>query len=187
MAKVLSFPVRAGGRQGRTLESKTSLTELRIEKLKVTGVTYYTNDGAQPGLSVRVSAGGVKAFVFTKHQHGRLTRITLGRVGALRLDAARRAAQELHGDISRGVDVAERKRNARQRDVASETMQDAFERFMSAKARRPTTMRDYQSLWLLHTPAALKHKTVRNPEIVRMVVAKVLTQRHFLLVRPLFH
>jgi integrase len=141
--------------------SGQALTALRVDKLKATGATYYINDAAQPGLSVRVSAGGVKAFVFTKYKHARLTRITLGRVGAMRLDAARRAAQALHGELALGVDVgAERKRA---RDAAKvETMQEAFDRFLETKARRASTMTDYQYLWRLHVPAGLKRKPVKD-------------------------
>ena len=88
-----------GARQGSAgkQSSKIALTELRIEQLPTTGATYYINDAIVPGLSLRVSAGGVKAFVFTKFKYGKLTRITLGRAGALRLDAARKATQALHG------------------------------------------------------------------------------------------
>ena len=138
-----------------------ALTELRIEKLPATGATYYVNDAACPGLSVRVSAGGIKAFVFTKFKHGRLTRITLGRAGALRLDAARRAAQALHGELALGVDVGATRRAAKAQ-TKTETMQEAFERFMALKARRPKTVTDYQYLWRLCVPAELKRKAVKD-------------------------
>jgi integrase len=141
-------------------KSKFALTELRIERLRATGKTFHINDSAQPGLSVRVSAAGAKAFVFTKFKHGKFTQITLGRAGALRLDDARKAAQKLHGEIAQGIDIAAKHKAAKTAPTAGATMQEAFERFMSAKARRPSTIRDYQSLWLLHTPAPLKRKPV---------------------------
>ena len=171
MAEVLTFK-RIGREQvltgpdkpnpgSRSEAYRTSLTALRIEKLPVTGRTVYCNDAAQPGLSVRTSAGGVKSYVFTKHKHGKLTRITLGRVGAMRLDAARKAAQALHGDLAMGVDVGARLR-ARKDVPAAETMQQAFERFMELKARRASTAEDYQRLWRLHLPAGLKRKAVKD-------------------------
>jgi integrase len=173
MAKLLKFPnerseVTRGPMQepNRVRErqlppkGKAALTELRVEKLKPTGKTLHVNDAAQPGLSVRVSAAGAKAFVFTKFKHGKFTQITLGRVGALRLDDARKAAQKLHGEIAQGIDIAAKHKAAKIVPAAGVTMQEAFERFMSAKARRPSTIRDYQSLWLLHTPAPLKRKPV---------------------------
>jgi integrase len=167
MANLLKFPserrrgTEPSARAPVTPRVKAALTELRVERLKATGRTHHINDAAQPGLSVRVSAAGAKAFVFTKFKHGKFTQITLGRVGALRLDDARRAAQKLHGEIAQGIDITARARGQRARQRATEqTMQDAFERFMSAKTRRPSTIRDYQSLWLLHTPAPLKRKPV---------------------------
>jgi hypothetical protein len=153
--------IKSGGVTAGSLQAKTALTELRIEKLPATGATYYVNDAAQPGLSVRVSAGGVKAFIFTKFKQGRLTRITLGRAGALRLDAARRAAQALHGELALGVDVGAARRAAASQAKA-ETMQEAFERFMALKARRPNTSMDYERLWRLHVPAGLKGKPAKD-------------------------
>jgi integrase len=162
MAKLLQLPaLPAETEKPANPKGKSALTELRIEKLPVTGATYYVQDAAQPGLSARVSAGGVKAFIFTKHQHGRLTRITLGRVGAMRLDAARRAAQKLHGELAMGVDVGAAQK-AKRDAPDEETMQQAFERFLTLKTRRASTTGDYQSIWRLHIPANLKRKAVKD-------------------------
>ena len=152
-------------------DKPVALTELRIEKLRATGKTHFVNDAAQPGLSVRVSAGGVKAFVFTKFRYGKFTSITLGRVGALRLDDARKAAQKLHGELAQGIDLRAQRQRARQR-ATEQTMQEAFERFMSAKVRRPSTIRDYEFLWQRYAPAALKRKPVRDVTAVDIDAAK---------------
>ena len=73
MAEVLKFPANkhpwttpgsspgAEGEAARvTRESNRGrgLTQLRIDKLTRTGATYCVHDAAQPGLSLRVSAGG---------------------------------------------------------------------------------------------------------------------------------
>jgi integrase len=142
-------------------KNRVALTELRIEKLAPAGTTYYVNDATQPGLSMRVSAGGVKAYVFTKFKNGRLTRITLGRARAMRLDAARKAASALHGELALGVDVGAARKAARTAREA-ETMQAAFERFMASKTRRGKTVADYEGLWRLHVPAGLKRKPVKE-------------------------
>jgi hypothetical protein len=60
MANVVAFPLTAKVTAAR--ERSGPLTELRIEKFKWTGATYYVGDERQPGLSVRVSAGGAKSF-----------------------------------------------------------------------------------------------------------------------------
>jgi integrase len=164
---------------GTSPKGKTALTELRIERLPVTGKTYAVQDAAQPGLSVRVSAGGVRAFLFTVFRNKKFTQITLGRVGALRLDDARKAAQKLHGEIAQGVDLLERKRAKAASASASETLQQAFERFMSAKMRRPSTVTDYEFLWSTHTPAALKRKAVRDLTAADIDAAKrAIGKRH---------
>ena len=118
-----------------------------------------------------MSAGGVKAFVFTKFKGGRLTRITLGRAGALRLDAARRATQALHGELALGVDVGAGRRQARNAQKA-ETMQEAFARLMASKTRRPSTLADYQYLWRLCVPAELKRKPVKDVSAVDVETIK---------------
>jgi integrase len=160
--------------QGKS--SKTALTELRIERLPVTGKTYAVQDAAQPGLSLRVTASGAKSFLFTVFRNKKFTQITLGRAGALRLDDARKAAQRLHGDIALGVDVgAERKaKAARQaKDAAEvETMQQAFDRFLANKTRRPSTVTDYQFIWRLHIPAGLKRKPVPDVTATDIEAAK---------------
>jgi integrase len=172
MADVLTFPKPDSAisksiqrdrskSEGLTPKSKVALTELRIEKLPTTGQVYYVSDGALPGLSVRVSARGIKAFVFTKHRGATLTRITIGRAGAVRLDAARKAAQALHGELALGIDVRAARKAARAAPKL-ETMQEAFERFLASKARRSRTVADYEGVWRLHAPAGLKRKPVRD-------------------------
>jgi integrase len=159
MATVVTFPLRA--KVTASVRGSGALTELRIEKLKAVGATYYINDGKQPGLSVRVSAGGIKAFVFTKFKAGRLTRITLGRAGAMRLDDARRAVQRLNGDIALGIDVGAERRAA-QAAQKPDTMEEAFKRFMTLKDRRASTEKDYRHLWARHVPPSLKRKPVKD-------------------------
>jgi integrase len=70
------------------------LTDLTIPKLAVPekGAKVYTDDGL-PGFGVRVTSTGVRAFVWT---HGRSrTRVTLGRVGIIKLADARQKCREL--------------------------------------------------------------------------------------------
>jgi integrase len=139
-------------------ENKLPLTELKVEELEAKEKTFYVNDARMPALSVRVTPNGVKSYVYTKFKHGRLIRITLGRVGALRFNAARVAAQKLHSDLALGVDIAaERKTKAK-----GETMQQAFERFMKLKDRRPSSIDSYETSWRLHVSAGVKNKPVTD-------------------------
>jgi len=69
------------------------ITDLSIKALKapVSGAIIHYDDNV-PGFGVRVSEGGTKSFILT---HGRLRkRETIGRVGVVPLQDARRAAKE---------------------------------------------------------------------------------------------
>jgi hypothetical protein len=56
-----------------------------------------------------------KSFVVQRDVNGRTVRVTIGRLGAWTLSQARRQAEVLIGDMSRGIDPNERKREERAR------------------------------------------------------------------------
>jgi hypothetical protein len=66
----------------------------------------------------------------------------------------RRAAQALHGELAMGVDVGAKRKAAGASRAAGETMQQAFERFLTLKSRWPSTVTDYEFLWRLHMTTA---------------------------------
>lgn len=68
---------------------KTKLTLSILNSLKATGSTYEVHDTTVTGLFVRVTASGHKAYVVT---WARAKKRTLGRVGVLTLDQARKEA-----------------------------------------------------------------------------------------------
>ena len=116
-----------------------------------------------PGLSVRVTKGGVESYVFTKKINGRLLRVTLGKAAGMTLDAARKAASGYHGDIAKGVDIsAARKATKAAAATKATTLADAYERFLTLKDRRPSTDKDYKMLWRLHVPTSLKTKPLAD-------------------------
>ncbi|MCP4304971.1 MAG: tyrosine-type recombinase/integrase [bacterium] len=151
MSNVVRLPVR---RQVR----RVPLTEQRVADLKPASATTYWNDQRMACLSVRVTPAGAKSYVFTRKVRGRLVRITLGKAGGMTLSAARKAVEALNGDLARGVDIAA----ARRSREAADTLDDAFERFMATKDRRPRTQDDYAMLWRLHVPSSLKRKSVAD-------------------------
>jgi hypothetical protein len=57
---------------------------------------------------------GSKTFVLEKKIHGRARRFTLGPYGALTVEAARKMAQEKIGEVAKGDDPAEARRQRRQ-------------------------------------------------------------------------
>ncbi|HHF0608841.1 TPA: tyrosine-type recombinase/integrase [Pseudomonas aeruginosa] len=68
---------------------KAKLTLTLLNTLETTGATYEVHDTTVMGLFVRVTATGHKAYVVT---WGRAKKCTLGRVGVLTLDQARKEA-----------------------------------------------------------------------------------------------
>ena len=63
---------------------------------------HFIRDSEQPGFALRVTKG-TKSFVLEKRVHGRMRRMTLGRVGRLSLEEARHQALKMAEDISRGA------------------------------------------------------------------------------------
>jgi hypothetical protein len=150
-------------KSARAPTKKIGLTEQRVTNLKAAASTIYVNDARMPGLSVRITKLGVKSYVFTKKASGKFLRITLGKTAAMTLTAARTAASAHHGDIARGVDVAAVRRTAKATArLKALTLIDAYERFLTLKERRASTVKDYKMLWRLHVPDALKRKPLAD-------------------------
>src|SRR5450755_2246119 len=81
-------------------------------------------DPETPGLELRVSATGIKSFSLVKKQrNGRVVRVTLGKYPTWSVEAARREARRLAGEIAAGVDIAGRQ----QADRAMLTLGELFD------------------------------------------------------------
>jgi integrase len=160
-SNVIVFPANVS--PVRAPSKKISLTEQRVQDLKAAGATIYVHDARVPGLSVRVTKAGVKSYVFTKKVHGKFLRVTLGKTAAITLNAARKAVTAHHGDIAKGIDIHAARKAAKAAAVArATTLADAYESFMAAKDRRPSTEKDYKMLWRLHIPSSLKGKPIAD-------------------------
>jgi len=123
------------------------LTKAQITSLKAGNQDQVIWDSSLPGFGVRVKPSGVKAFVLQyRNQHGRSKRLTLGRVGQITLDQARKEAIRLKGSVSLGSDPA----NERQKSLSGDTIRDLADRYMEdhCKGRcKDSTMLAHQ--WLL--------------------------------------
>lgn len=93
---------------------KMKFTAAAIERLKppATGQTDYF-DAAYPALAMRVTANGVRSWVYFGRVHGKIKRATLGRFPDLSLAKARQKAGETADAMRQGVDPAAAKRAAR--------------------------------------------------------------------------
>jgi integrase len=159
-ATLFDFPTR---KLRRASSKKVALTEQRVADLRATGTTRYVNDARMPGLSVRITRSGVKSYVFTKKVNGKFLRVTLGKTAGMTLTAARTATSAHNGDIAKGVDVAAVRRSAKAAArLKAMTLADGYERFLTLKDRRPSTVKDYRMLWRLHVPDRLKRKPLAD-------------------------
>lgn len=93
---------------------KIKFTAVVIERLKSPAagqIDYF--DTAYPALALRVTANGVRSWVYFGRVHGKIKRATLGRFPDLSLAKARQKAGETADAMRRGVDPAAAKRAAR--------------------------------------------------------------------------
>lgn len=102
-----------------------SLTSAAVERIKPakSGQTDYFDRGF-PGLCLRVSHGGARAWSYVFRAHGKVRRVTLGRWPAMSLSEARDAWREGRKAVDRGENPA-RQKNA-----------DAFEMVMAEWLKR---------------------------------------------------
>jgi integrase len=93
--------------------AKRALTAASVERIKPPAKGQQDIfDRGYPGLALRVSYGGSKAFVFLYRTGGRLRRMTLGTYPAITLADARDAWREARKDVQAGRDPAKGKDGA---------------------------------------------------------------------------
>lgn len=66
----------------------------------------FLRDSKVPGLALRITVNGARAFVWDRRVRGRQRRVTLGRPPAMSLGLARRRAGQLAGRVAAGEDPA---------------------------------------------------------------------------------
>jgi integrase len=135
-----------------TLPRKTAerikLTTTRVDALKPRATIYYVYDTEQPGLTVRVMPTAVKTYVYYRKTAGRPERVSLGKVGALGLDAARKAAAQLEGHRAAGRNPAQERRAARVKGQTLATLFTSWKRAAVTKGLRSADADE--RLWKLH-------------------------------------
>jgi len=106
---------------------KQKLSKAFIRDLKATGKDVYVWDTGLSGFGIRVKPSGVKSYILQyRNKYGRVKRITIGRVGVITLDQARREATKMRGRVSLGSDPAQQRLD----DRAVESVRDLTERYM---------------------------------------------------------
>ena len=133
---------------------RMKFTDAAIQRLKRPPAGQVDHfDVSYPALALRVSASGVRSWVYFGRVHGKIKRATLGRYPDLTLSQARRKAGETADAMRQGVDPAAAKRAARTapRDSFEAVCDDWLKRDQSgnrsfAEVRR-TIERDVKPLW----------------------------------------
>jgi integrase len=115
--------------------TKASVDTL-IAEAKAAASAVFLWDSELAGFGAKAAASGTCSYVLQYRLGGRGTpakRITLGRHGKLTPDEARRLAKAELGKISNGVDVAEHRKEKREK-LAGLTFAEAVEKFLSVHA-----------------------------------------------------
>ncbi len=134
---------------------KVNLTDAFVRGSKcVTGDLVEWSDMKERGLSLRVTAAGVKSWTFRYHDlAGNRKRISLGRLDDVSLNEARAAAVAERQKLNSGLDPSTIRKNAKALAVASklETVAEIGERYFSeshhgrhrpnGKPKRPATIK----------------------------------------------
>lgn len=119
------------------------LSDAKAMELAKAGIAGVTHDTRVPGLSIRISASGGASWLWRRFVNGRAQQQVLGKVGAIKAEDARRAAQVLNGTVALGRDP---RSEAAARRQAKQTLQDAFKVYLHS-GLRPATVKAYQAYW----------------------------------------
>ena len=153
------------------------LTEKRARDAKPGEKTRIIRDTERPGLGLRITPAGAKAWVLDYRHNGRRRLLTLARYGEITLaEARKRAGRELAAIRDGGDDPLQRRQDAR----AAPALADGLDRFFSEYAPRrqalgrlsAKTIHEYRLAADKHVRPALgslKVAAVTRHDIERMV------------------
>lgn len=137
-------------------------------------VTYH--DYATPGLQLRVTPAGQKAFYVRRRIDGRPERVKLGTFPQMTVEQARKLASEINGAVAKGHNPAEVKRAVKQEP----TFGDMFEHFIEHKRNRAgqplsaRTIVEYRKIIDTHAATLINERLSRiTPERLRAIHKKV--------------
>lgn len=107
---------------------RKKLTKAFIATLSAKTKDIYVWDSGTAGFGLRVKPSGIKTYILQyRNKYGRVKRLSIGRVGELTLDEARKEASIMRGQVSLGSDPAQ----LRHDDRAVESIRDLADRYMN--------------------------------------------------------
>jgi integrase len=129
----------------KPLNQSVRLTKTVLDKLPVPMAGQsFLRDLDIKGFGARVTYQGTKTFILEKRVNGRVKRMTLGRVGELTCEQARKLAQRELGKIAMGLDPIAEKRRTRQQGIS---LREAFRDFLQTRKNlKARTRYDYERL-----------------------------------------
>jgi integrase len=99
-------------------------------------------DEALKGFGLLVGSGGTKTFFIERRVSGKVKRITIGRYGLLTPSEARSKAQELLGEIAKGNDPLQDRRDHNAQTI---TLSEAFEDYLATRKNlKQGTIKNYR-------------------------------------------
>ncbi|WP_308388638.1 tyrosine-type recombinase/integrase [Acidithiobacillus sp. AMEEHan] len=118
------------------MATKINFTKDTIARLEpVPGKRTTVHDTKQPGLCIRITQTGAKAFYCVKKVDGRVEWVRIGDAEAVTIENARKRAAEIINDIARGVNPAEQKR-VKKAEMAFSDLFAAWVKDRTAKGKR---------------------------------------------------
>lgn len=172
----------------RSRITKSTLDVLR-RQAAVSDTPIFIYDAALRGFGARVTARGIAFFVEYRigGRRGRNRRMTIGRLGELTVEDARRKAQRLKVEIADGIDVLQKRDAARTR-MAGKRFDEVVERYLDLNAddtrywrevRRLLTSRDLspvskrplETIATHELIAIIDRVTQRSPATARVLFA----------------
>jgi hypothetical protein len=121
---------------------KLTETSVKAATLPASGQTFY-RDEVLTCFALRVTSGGARSFIVEKRVNGKARRVTLGQWPAMKVEAARRAAQKLIGEMADGRDPVAQRRGA---EAAAVTLDEVFEMYLRERRLKPNSVRIYRRI-----------------------------------------
>lgn len=121
------------------------LTKRSVEKLPGKADSYFVWDADLKGFGARIYPSGKRTYVIQYRAGRRTRRMTLGQHGALTTDQTRKMARQKLGDVARGADPAEERRQ-HQLAPSVAALCDRFLELYVEQHCKPTTVRSYRTI-----------------------------------------